>query len=417
MKRIPRVAVAVVNLPFLVALGACSSSSTAPTQAGSVSGNDASASGDSGGNPSSGDDGGAGDDSSSNTNPSTPYKAKIEGAQVVPNAVITTAGGTANFDLQPDNVTLKYDITQNVPGATSVNIHIGAPGENGSISHQITPITGHMTGSYMLSQDEQNALSVAQLYVDIQSSAYPGGEIRGQIIQPGDTVYVTVATPSQEVPTTTSAYAGHASFILSADGMSLLYHIVTTAVPTNVLVERGIASTNGSVLYPLTPVAETLDGTLQLTGMNDPTDLAAGRLYLNIQTAAFQTGELRGQILTPGQKLYTGTLAGRNEVPPIGSTATGGAQFILSADRTLLNYEADVNGIIPTAAEVDNAPAGMSGPVIYPSLTLAQSNIFGTTMITSANLPKLSGGTLYINVKTQSYLTGELRAQLLAPSP
>jgi hypothetical protein len=408
--------VAVVNLPFLFALGACSSSSTSPTQAGSVSGNDGSAGGDGSGNPSSGDDGGAGDDSS-NSSPATPYSAKLEGAQVVPNAVITSNGGTATFALQADNVTLNYDITQNVPAATSVNIHIGAPGENGSISHQITPITGHMTGSYMLSQDEQNALSIAQLYVDIQSSLYPGGEVRGQITSPGDKIYVTVAKPSEEVPPTTSAYAAHGSFILSADGLSLLYHIVTTAVPTNVLVERGIASTNGSVLYPLTPVAETLDGTLQLTGMNDATDIGAARFYLNIQTAAFQTGELRGQILSPGQKLYTGALAGRNEVPPVGSQASGGAQFVLSADRTSLNYEADVNGIIPTAAEVDNAPAGMSGPVIYPSLTLAQSNIFGQTMITGANVPKLIGGTLYINVKTQSYLTGELRAQLLAPAP
>jgi hypothetical protein len=414
MKRIPRVAVAVVNLPFLLALGACSSS-TSPTQAGSVTGNDASAGRDSGGTSSGGDDGGAGDDSS-NSSPATPYSAKLEGAQVVPNAVITTAGGTATFALQADNVTLNYDITQNVPGATSVNIHLGAPGENGSISHQITPITGHMTGSYMLSQDEQNALSTAQLYIDIQSPAFPGGEVRGQITSPGDTVYVTVAKPSEEVPPTTSAYGAHGSFILSADKTSLIYHVVTTAVPTNVLLERGIASTNGSVLYPLTPVAETLDGTVQLTGMSDPEDLGAGRFYLNIQTAAFQTGELRGQILSPGQRLYTGTLAGMNEVPPVGSQASGGAQFVLSADRTILNYEADVNGIIPTAAEVDNAPAGQSGPVIYPSLTLAQSNIFGQAMITRANVPRLAAGTLYINVKTQSYLTGELRAQLVAPA-
>jgi hypothetical protein len=405
----------VCNLPFLFALGACSSSSTSPTQAGSVSGNDAAA-GDSGNNASSGDDGGAGDDSSSDSSSATPFSAKLEGAQVVPRAVITAAGGTANFALQADNVTLNYDITQNVRGATSVNIHIGAPGENGSISHQIMPITGHMTGSYMLSQDEQNALSIAQLYVDIQSSANPNGEIRGQILTPGDTIYVSVATPSQEVPPTTSAYAGHASFILSADKMSLLYHIVTTAVPTNVLLERGIASTNGSVLYPLTPVAETLDGTLQLTGASDPTDLAGGRFYLNIQTAAFQTGELRGQILTPGQTLYTGVLAGRNEVPPVGSQASGGAQFVLSADQTILNYEADVSGIIPTSADVANAPVGMTGSVIYPSLTLAQSNILGQTMITNANVPRLTAGNLYINVKDQSYPAGELRAQLVAPA-
>jgi trimeric autotransporter adhesin len=415
MKRIPRVAVAVVNLPFLVALGACSSSSTSPTQAGSMT-NDASAGGDSGNNPSTGDDGGTGDDSSSDASPATPYSAKLQGAQVSPTAVITQASGTASFALQADNVTLNYDITQNVRGATAVSFHIGAPGENGSISHQIMTITGHMTGSYMLSQDEQNALAIDQLYIDIQSSAYPNGEIRGQITNPGETIYVTQATGSQEVPPATSAYAGHGSFILSADGMSVLYHVVTTAVPTNVLLELGIASTVGKVLYPLTPAAETLDGTVQLTGATDATDLGAGRFYLNIQTAAFQTGELRGQILSPGEKVYTGVLAGRNEVPPVGSQATGGAQFVLSADQTILNYEADVSGIIPTSADVADAPTGQTGTVIYPSLTLAQSNILGSTMITSANVPRLTGGNLYINVKDQSYPSGELRAQLIAPA-
>jgi hypothetical protein len=414
MKRIPRVAVAVVNLPFLVALGACTSSSTTPTQS-SVSGHDASASNDSGGT---GDDGGSGGDSSGDdsSSPATPYKAKLEGAQVTPTAVLTTAAGTANLGLQPDNVTLTYDITQNVRGATSVNVHIGAPGENGMTTHQLTPISGHMTGSIMLSNDEQNALSIDQIYIDIQSPAYPGGELRGQVIRPGETIFVTSANPRQEVPPTTSAYAAHGSFILSPDMTSLLYHVVTTAVPTDVRLQRGIASTNGPVAYPLTPIAETADGTVQLNGMNDPADLAAGRFYLNVVTAAYQAGELRGQVLTPGQTLYTGVLAGRNEVPPSGSTATGGAQFVLSADRTVLNYEANVSGIIPTAAELDNAATGQTGPMLY-TLTLAQQGILGQTMITPGNLAQMVGGDTYINVRTQSYLTGELRAQVVAAGP
>jgi hypothetical protein len=406
MKRIPRVAVAVVNVPFFLALGACSSSSTSPTQS-SVSGRDASAP-DSGGTT--GDDGGSAGDQS---NPAMPYAAKLEGAQVVP-SVITTAAGTANFGLQADNVTLTYDITQNVRGATSVNVHIGAPGENGSTTHQLTPISPHMTGSLMLSNNEQNALSLDQLYIDIQSAPHPSGEVRGQMTRPGETIYVTTASNRQEVPPTTSAYTAHGSFILSPDQTSLIYHVVTTAVPTDVRLQRGIASMNGPVAYPLTPVAETAEGMVQLTGMSDPADFAAGRFYLNIVTAAYQAGELRGQVLSPGQTLYTGALAGRNEVPPVGSQASGGAQFVLSPDHTMINYEAVVSGIIPTAAELDDAPAGQTGPMLY-TLTLAQQGILGQTMLTSANLARFVRGDTYINVKTQSYLTGELRAQVMAP--
>lgn len=408
MKRTSRVAL----VPFVVALSACTSSSS-PTKAPS-SAKDASA--DSGAG--SGDDAGvaaesgSGDDGSSDSStPATPYAAKLSGAEVVP-AVRTAATGTATFALQGDNVTLTYDITQNVPGATSVDVRIGAPGENGMTTRQLTPISGHMTGSIALSPDEQNALSAAQLYIDVESPTHTGGEIRGQLVPPDSTIFVANAGGMQEVPTVTSAYAAHGSFIMSADQTSLLYHVVTTAVPTDVRLHRAIASLNGPTAYALSPVAQTIDGNLQLAASN-PADLAAGRFYLNVVTAANPAGELRGQILSPGQTLFTGVLLGSNEVPSIASQATGGAQFVLSPDQTQLAYEADVSGVIPTAAELDNAPAGQNGPMLY-MLTLAQQGVLGRISMASGDLSRLTAGSMYINVKTASYANGELRTQLLS---
>jgi hypothetical protein len=403
MKRISRLAV----IPFLIALGACSSSSKSPTQSAMQGGdggmnNVAS-------NSDAGDDGGAG--LGNNSSGATLYAAVLSGAQVAPTAVQSGYSGTAKLALQPDNVTLTYDITQNVPSPMAVNLHIGAPLENGPTTHQLMPVSGHMTGSIMLTMDEQNALSLDQLYIDIPTQMNPQGEIRGQITLPNATIFVATPTGAQEVPSLVSSYMAHASFIMSPDMGTMMYHVATTAVPTDVRLQRAIASTNGQTVYPLTPIGQSVDGMLQLAA-SDPDDLAHGRFYVNIVTSANQAGELRGQLITPGETLFTGALSGLSEVPPVPSQANGGAQFILSADRTQVQYEAVVNGVFPTAAELDNAPQGKNGPMMR-QLTLVQQGIQGQTMLMPGDLSKFVGGDVYMNVRTTSYTSGELRAQLL----
>jgi hypothetical protein len=180
-----------------------------------------------------------------------------------------------------------------------------------------------------------------------------------------------------------------------------------------VRLHRAIAAMNGPVAYPLTPIGQTVDGALTL-GASDPDDLAHGRLYLNVVTAANAAGELRGQLITPGETLFSGALSGLYEVPPVPSQANGGAQFILSADRTQLQYEAIVTGVIPTAAEIDNAASGMNGPLMH-QLTLAQQGILGQMSMINNDVQKFISNDVYINVRTASYTSGELRAQLLRP--
>jgi hypothetical protein len=272
-----------------------------------------------------------------------------------------------------------------------------------------------MTGSVMLSMDEQNAIAADGLYLDVYSPAHPNGEVRGQLMPPNSVVYVALASGSQEVPAVQSTYAAHGSFILSADQTTVRYHVATSAVPTDMHLRRAIGSLSGPVVYPLTPIGQSIDGTITLgaTGM-DVTDLQNGHFYLNVATAANMDGELRGQILAPGQTLFAGALSGANEVPPTGSTASGGAQFILSADQSKMHYEAVMTGVIPTSAEVDNAAAGLTGPMIY-QLTLSQMQVLGDTTMAAGDLAKFMGGAAYLNVHTASYATGELRAQLVRP--
>jgi hypothetical protein len=405
-------------LPFIVAAGACSSSNSSQGQstyhdAGNTDGATATS-----------DAGEAGtDDSSTPTGdtgtPGTEYDAVLSGTQVAPTVVQTTATGTGQFLLQPDGQTMNYTITQNVPNATAVNVHIGPVGKVGStVTHMLTPVSGHMTGSFTLTSNEVTALPLDQLYVDVQSQANMGGEVRGQIVPPNAQIFVAYPTGAQEVPAVASTYTALGGFVVtwnpSSSTGSLVYHVETTATPTGVALHRGIGSSNGMVAYTLPNTAASMDGSQALSG-SDNTDVTAGHLYLNIITAANQAGELRGQIIPVGATLFTGALASTNEVPPVTSMATGSSQFILSADQKKLNYEAIVNGILPgdavTGAELDTGAMGATGTVLY-QLTLNQTGALGSTAVTASDVQQLLPGNTYINFKTSTFANGELRAQL-----
>jgi hypothetical protein len=394
-------------LPLVLAIGACSSSS-------SSNGNQNGTTHDAGGGASA-SGGDSSDDGGGSTGPMvTSYEAKLSGANVAPSPVVTSAKGDAKLGLESDGQTLDYDITQNVPNATSVNLHIGAPLENGNVAHQLTPISQHMSGKVTLTSDEATALAADQLYIDIPSQADAGGEIRGQITAPGSTIFTATPQGAQEVPQVLSNYAAHASFILSQDGTNAVYHIVTGATPTNVLLVRAIATINGQVVYPLMPTGQTIDGTLTLAS-GDQADFQANHFYVNILTSQNPTGELRGQIIPSGSTLYSGALLGRNEVPPVTTQATGGAQFVLSPDQKTVAYEIDVNGIIPTSADMDNGGTGKNGPTLY-QLTLDQDGAQGSINYASDDVPMLQQGLTYANVHTASNPSGELRAQLVSHS-
>ncbi|MFO1459033.1 MAG: CHRD domain-containing protein [Verrucomicrobiota bacterium] len=71
---------------------------------------------------------------------------------------------------------------------TGSHIHLGAPGENGpvlvdlaSIHIPVGPRSGIYSGNVTLSQAAESALFAGNLYMNIHSTAFPGGEIRGQL--------------------------------------------------------------------------------------------------------------------------------------------------------------------------------------------------------------------------------------------
>jgi hypothetical protein len=112
------------------------------------------------------------------------FSTTINGMNAVPTAS-TVANGTGIFTLTQNG--LEYDITLN---SINVNNIVGAyfrRGPSGTIGPilEVIPMTSlRSTGTWSnLTADERADLMENNIYVNVQTYAYPQGEIRGQLIR------------------------------------------------------------------------------------------------------------------------------------------------------------------------------------------------------------------------------------------
>lgn len=132
------------------------------------------------------------------------FKAHLTGDQEVP-AAETRATGQANFKLSKDGTELQFKlIVANIQNVTMAHIHLAPVGVNGGVVVWLYPsgppaalipgrtngilaegvitessLVGSLAGGTL--DDLISSLEDGNAYVNVHTSAYPGGEIRGQI--------------------------------------------------------------------------------------------------------------------------------------------------------------------------------------------------------------------------------------------
>jgi hypothetical protein len=112
------------------------------------------------------------------------FVATLSGAEQVPTNA-STATGAAIFVFDPATRTISYQLQHTVVGAIDGHIHQAPAGTNGAVIVPLLLVGQGTSGSAVLTVDQAADLQAGNLYTNIHSPSFPGGEIRGQILPPG----------------------------------------------------------------------------------------------------------------------------------------------------------------------------------------------------------------------------------------
>lgn len=114
----------------------------------------------------------------------------LMGSNEVP-ANNSTAMGNATLKFNNTTKVFTITVTHNLSSITAGHIHKGASGTNGSVVFPFTTLASSISYTSVALTAEQEADLVANLYyVNLHSSTFTAGEIRGQLIKG------TTTTPS-----------------------------------------------------------------------------------------------------------------------------------------------------------------------------------------------------------------------------
>jgi hypothetical protein len=130
------------------------------------------------------------------------FTAALHGGNENPVVVTGAVGsGTVSVNLATQVVTYRIDVYNMPVGTTASHFHVGAPGANGPVIVNFT-VAPNISNDFAISgtasaadltvraaqginswEDFIQALLLGNVYMNVHSTANPGGEIRGQVVR------------------------------------------------------------------------------------------------------------------------------------------------------------------------------------------------------------------------------------------
>ena len=390
------------------------------------------------------------------THAQTTYQAALNGRQeAMP--VTSPAYGQINATLSGTVLTvsgsfsgLMGDFDASIAGGS--HIHNALAGQNGDIELTLTPtLDGDLKGGtfeainngFSLTTDQIAALNNRELYVNIHTTAFASGELRGQIAPTGDDQYFINLSGSNEVPSIMTQANGALFLDVDNDQLTVtgsfqnLEGDFDASIAGGAHLHMALAGSNGGISISLTPTPDAdlkggvftaADNTFTLDAAQMAA-LEARSLYANLHTTAHAPGELRGQSVGTAQTVFRAHLSGNNEIPVVTSGAQGTVLAELH-DTTLIvsgsfsGLESPVDVTIAGGAHIHGALAGSNGDVNFLLTSTLDGDMLGGTFeaadnvfeLTQDQLAALYDRGMYINIHTTGNGPGELRGQLLPES-
>lgn len=351
------------------------------------------------------------------------FVANLDGSQEVP-AVNTKAKGLITVMLEEDGkLTINgvFDSLSSV--ATLCHFHLGDSKTAGKVIYDLTSGIKNGNSIYFKTPTRVpdsliSGILNAGVYLNVHTAANPGGEIRGIPIVESDSHYTAFLSAASEVPTNASKGFGLLSMVVSKNLMTVevkaVLYGLTGAIAASHL-HFGATGVNGSVNVPLTYSGNVISGTYTVT---QPfiDSLSAGKIYMNVHTATYPGGEIRGQVTPIAANTigFDALLEGANEIPAVISDAKGVLVGTLNATLDTLSYSVLYAGLTPLYGHIHDGTKDSAGAVINNFVADANyTNIYrGTFPLTLAQRLRLVKGSNYANIHSSANPGGEIRGQV-----
>jgi Cu/Zn superoxide dismutase len=367
-----------------------------------------------------------------------PYTFDLSGGQEVP-PVTTPATGVGFVSIDRDQTNAHYMAlyTGLLGEFNASHFHNAPPGVNGGVLFDVTSTFndgGFAEGTWDATFDAATSLLFREneMYFNVHSDMFPGGEIRGNIVRirdlfteppfdpqfGNDLIFTAELNGDNEVPAVVTDGIGLATIYFDEDRTSAHVNVTVHNLSgpiTGAHIHAGFDGENGPVIFPLTAVGNRIQ--TEITGITPAQmeTLMAGGYYINIHTAANPGGEIRGQIFLDQDLTLVAGMSGSQEVPEVTTDARGLGIFHYTLGQLTLDVNVQVTELSSpiTGAHLHAGAPGENGGVIIDLGGLRTGNtIQGTVDITIDNLIALITGNVYVNVHTEDNPGGEIRGQL-----
>ena len=325
------------------------------------------------------------------------------GQETPPNSSPGFGNATVTIDPSHTSVHVVIDVSKLTSAITLAHIHGQAgPGQAASPELDLAGATNfvdnHLDKTFTVPKSFGDELvnSPATHYVNVHTTNFGGGEIRGQLAEAGGTTikYAADLRGENERPTPTGSGAFGSAFVTIDTSTNTLTWDVNSNVqsPTLAHIHKGTSDVAGGVLVTFAGSSAAFTngrttGSVSVAGLS-AADLSGlltnpSAYYVNVHSTQFGGGEIRGQ-LRPANEF---------DVPIAGKVTNGrGQNFITDVRIFNPSYDTAAAALVEyfSAGTPGNSSAAASTPVNIPARgTAVLNDIAGTSGL---NKPGTTGG-------------------------
>lgn len=329
------------------------------------------------------------------------------------------------------------------------HLHIGYAGENGPVAISLVANTSldlrsgtyeAASNTYTLTEEQVTALRERRMYVNIHTTKFGGGELRGQLLPASDATYFINLLGSNEVPSAMTQASGALTLEVRNDSLfvsgafSGLEGDFDASIAGGAHLHTGMAGENAGVdiLLNATTDADLKGGVFAAADngfaleANQMAMLEARGYYANLHSTTFPGGELRGQVTGMAQAVFRAHLSGMNENPVVVSDAGGQVLGELHGDSLIVHgsfdgLESPVAVAIAGGLHLHVGAAGSNGPVAIPLTADFDADQQGGALNAATNTYTLDSDAraalmargIYLNIHSNIEQSGEIRGQML----